>query len=101
MHGNKVDNQITTKLWIIKTFLNIYLQDNHHFRDLNIQKRSLIFRIQIKNVSKCKSQLKQKLKKGVQSGPKLKRGCNTHEGQSALLECRLAQIQGLAQGLLD
>ena len=37
----------------------------------------------------------------VQNGLKLKRGCNTHEGQSALLECRLAQIQGLAQGLLD
>ena len=58
MHGNKVDNQITMKLWIIKTFWNIYLQNNHHFRDLNTQKRGLIFRIQIKNVFECNSQLK-------------------------------------------
>ena len=27
--GIKNDNQITTKLWIIKTFWSIYLQDNH------------------------------------------------------------------------
>ena len=50
-------------MWIIKTFGGIYLQDNHHFKDLNIQKRGLIFRIQIKNASKCKSQLKKTSKK--------------------------------------
>ena len=55
MHGNKVDNQITKKLWIIKTFWNIYLQDNYHFNDLNIKKNGLIFRIQIKNASKYNS----------------------------------------------
>ena len=53
-----MDNQITTKLWIIKTFWSIYLQDNYHFKDLNIQKRGLIFRIRIKNASKCNSRLK-------------------------------------------
>ena len=53
-----MDNQITKKLWIIKTFWNIYLQDNYHFKDLNIQKKGLFFRIQIKNVSKYDSQLK-------------------------------------------
>ena len=53
-----MDNQITMKLWIIKTFWDIYLQDNHHFRDLNIQKRGLIFRLRIKNVPKCNSRLK-------------------------------------------
>ena len=52
MHENKVDNQITKKLWIIKTFWNIYLQDNYHFKDLNIKKKWLIFKIQIKNASK-------------------------------------------------
>ena len=58
MHWNKKNNQITTKLWIIKTFWSIYLQDNHCWKDLNYQKRSLIFRIWIKNVSKRKSRLK-------------------------------------------
>ena len=81
MHGNKVDNQITKELWIIKTFWDIYLQYNHHFKDLNIQKRGLIFRIQIKNASKSKSRL-QNLKKGVQNGPKLKRESGTQKGHS-------------------
>ena len=58
LHWNKVDNQISMKLWIIKTFWNIYLQDNHHFRDLNIQKMGLIFRLRIKNVPKCNFWLK-------------------------------------------
>ena len=53
-----MDNQITTKLWIIKTFWSIYLQDNHYCKDLNIQKRGLIFRIQIKNTSNYKFWLK-------------------------------------------
>ena len=44
--------------WIIKTFWNIYLQDNYHFKDLNIRKNWLIFRIRIKNASKYNSQLK-------------------------------------------
>ena len=48
------------------------------------------------------------LKKGVQIGPKLKRGLGTQESHSALLECRLvlpkcwlAQIYGSARGLPD
>ena len=56
-------NQITNKLWIIKTFSNIYLQDNYHFKDLNIKKKGLIFRIQIKNTSMCNFQLKNPQKK--------------------------------------
>ena len=63
MDENKVDNQITKELWIIKTFWDIYLQDNLHFKDLNVQKRGLIFRIQIKNASKCKSRLKKPQKR--------------------------------------
>ena len=39
-------------------FWSVYLQDNYHLKDLNIQKRGLIFRIRIKNASKCISQLK-------------------------------------------
>ena len=58
MHENKVDNHITKKLWIIKPFWNIYLQDNYHFKDLNIKKKGLIFRIQIKNASRYNFQLK-------------------------------------------
>ena len=53
MHGNKVNNQITKKLWIIKPFWNIY-----HFKDLNIKKNGLIFRIRIKNASRYDSWLK-------------------------------------------
>ena len=48
------------------------------------------------------------LKKGVQIGPKLKRGPGTQEGYLALLECRsthgkcqLAQMLGPAQKLPD
>ena len=75
------------KLWITKTFWGVYLQDSHHFRDLNIQKRGLIFRIRIKNASKCNSRIKKILKKGDQNGPKFKCGSCTQEGHSALLEC--------------
>ena len=84
-------------MWIIKTFGNVYLQEHHCCRDLNHQKRSLIFRIRIKNVTKCKSWLK----KIVQSGLKLKRGTSTQKGHSALLEGQLAQMQATAQGHLD
>ena len=41
------------------------------------------------------------LKKGVQSGPKLKHGTSTQKGHSALLECRLAQTRAMAQVHLD
>ena len=58
LHKNKVDNQITKKLRIIKTFWNIYLQDNYHFKDLDIQKKGLTFRIRIKNASQYNSRLK-------------------------------------------
>ena len=64
--GIKNDNQITTKLWIIKTFWSIYLQDNHCWKGLNYQKKSLIFRTWIKNACKCKSWLK----KPQKSSPK-------------------------------
>ena len=53
-----MDNQITKKLQIIKPFWNIYLQDNYRFKDLNIKKKGLIFRIHIKNVSRYNFQLK-------------------------------------------
>ena len=58
-----MDNQITNKLWIIKSFWNIYLQDNYHFKDLNIKKKRLIFKIRIKNASRCNSRLKNPKKK--------------------------------------
>ena len=89
LHGNKLDNQIIAKLWITKIFWSVYLQDNYHFKDLNIQKSSLIYKIQIKNASKCNSLLKNP-QKGVQNGPKFKCGSSTQEGHSALLECRSA-----------
>ena len=54
---------VLKKLWIIKTFHNIYLQDNYHFKDLNIRKNVLIFRIRIKNASNYNSQLKNPQKK--------------------------------------
>ena len=72
--------------WIIKTFWNICLQDNCYFKDLNILKKGLIFRIWIKNAFKYNSQLKI-LKKGVQIGPKLKCRLGTQEGHLAFLEC--------------
>ena len=53
--------------WIIKTFQNVYLQDDYHFKDLNIQKRGLIFRIWIKNMSKAILGSRN-LKKGIQIG---------------------------------
>ena len=53
-----MDDQITKKLWIIKSFWNIYLQDNYYFKDLNIKKKQLLFRIRIKNASRCNSRLK-------------------------------------------
>ena len=40
-------------------------------------------------------------KKRVQNGLKLKHGTSTQEGHSTLLECWLAQIVGMAWGLLD
>ena len=43
MHVNKEDNQTTTKLWIIKYFWDIYLQDNYNFKDLNIRKKVINF----------------------------------------------------------
>ena len=51
-------------MWIIKTFWNVYLQDNYHFKDLNIKKKKkgLIFRIWIKNSSKYNSRLKKSSK---------------------------------------
>ena len=86
--------------WIIKTFWNTYLQDNYHFKDLNIQKNGLIFRIQIK--MRLSTILGSKIhKKGVQIGPKLKHKLGTQEGHSALPKCRLVQIVGTARGLLD
>ena len=60
-HCYRVSSQFLVKfisLWIIKSFWSIYLQDNYHFKDLNIKKNGLIFRIQIKNVSRCNSRLK-------------------------------------------
>ena len=48
---------------IIKTFWNIYLQDNYHFKNLNFWINGLIFRIWIKNVSKYNSRLKNPQKK--------------------------------------
>ena len=39
-------------------FWNIYVQDNYHFKDSNIEKNGLIFRIRIKNASRYDSQLK-------------------------------------------
>ena len=83
-----MDNQITIKLWIIKTFWSVYLQDNHHFRDLNIQKRGLIFRIRIKNEAKCNSWLKNPKKKES----RLDQNSNA---SLALLMSRLAQTRGL------
>ena len=53
-----MDNQITKKLCIIKAFWNIYLQDNYHFKYLDIKKNGLIFRIRIKNESRYDSWLK-------------------------------------------
>ena len=51
-------------MWIIKNFWSIYLQDNHCWKDLNYHfKKSLIFRIWIKNASKCKSRLKKPQKR--------------------------------------
>ena len=41
------------------------------------------------------------LKKGVQIEPKLARRPGTQKGLSALLECRLAQMLGLARELMD
>ena len=61
--GIKWINQITKKLWIIKSFWNIYLQDNYHFTDLNIKEKGLIFRIQIKNTTRCNSWLNNPQKK--------------------------------------
>ena len=60
-----MDNQIAKKLWIVKPFWNIYLQDNYHCKDLNIKKKLLIFRIQIKNTSRCNSWLKKSLKRSL------------------------------------
>ena len=102
-HCYRVSSQFLVKfisLWIIKSFWSIYLQDNYHFKDLNIKKNGLIFRIQIKNASKCNFRSKI-FKKGVQIGPKLKRKPSTQEGLLALLECRLAQILGSARELPD
>ena len=38
-----MDNQITKKLLIIKSFLNIYLLDNYYFRDPIIKKKGMNF----------------------------------------------------------
>jgi len=48
LHENKVDYHITKKLWIIKTFWNNYLQDNYHFKDLNIWKMDYILEYRLK-----------------------------------------------------
>ena len=60
-----MDNQIIKKLWIIKSFWNIYLQDNYHFKDLNIKEKGLGFRIRIKNTSRCNSWLKNPQKMSI------------------------------------
>ena len=75
-------------------FWNIYVQDNYHFKDSNIEKNGLIFRIRIKNASRYDSWLKNS-KKGVQIGSKLKCGPGTQEDHLALLEFQLAQICNL------
>ena len=61
--GIKEDNQITTKLWKIKTFWSIYLQDNCCWHGLNYPEKSLIFRIWIKNASTYESLLKKPQKR--------------------------------------
>ena len=60
---NKMDNQITRELLIIKSFENIYLSDNYYFKDLIIKIKVIYFRIQIKNMSRCNSRLRKSLKK--------------------------------------
>ena len=48
---------------LIKTFGNVYLQDNHCRKDLNHQKRSLIFRIWTKKHVKVQVPTQKKLQK--------------------------------------
>ena len=40
-----MDNQIMRKLLTIKSFQNIYLLDNHYFKDLIIKIKGINFRI--------------------------------------------------------
>ena len=60
-------------------FWSVYLQDNYHFKNLNIQKRGLILEYRLKMrlnaipISKI-------LKKGVQIGPNFKPGFVTQKG---------------------
>ena len=100
MLGNKVDNQITKRLWIINTFWNIYPQDNYHFKDLGIRKNGLIFRIHIKNESKYNSRLKNPQKMSS-NWTKTQTRARPPKGPFGTFGCRLAQIPGSAQGLLD
>ena len=60
------------------------------------RKKGLILEYELKNASRCNSQLKNP-KKRVQIKPKLEEGLGIQEGQWALSKCRLAQIQGLAR----
>ena len=85
-----MDNQIITKLWIIKTFWSVHLQDNHYCKDLNNLKRGLTFRIQIKNASKCKSWLIKTLKN------ESKVDQNSNAGPTPKRAIQLSQMQGSA-----
>ena len=87
-----MDNKVFFGIFIYEIIITL--------KDLNIKKKRLIFRIRIKNTSRCNSWLKNS-QKGFQIEPKLKRGFGTQESHSALLECRLAQTFNPARGLLD
>ena len=58
----------------LSLFWNIYLPDNYYFKDLNIKKKWLIFRIWIKNTSKCNSWLKKPQKNESKSKQNWKGG---------------------------
>ena len=58
-----MDNQITRKSLIIKSFKNNYLLDNYFFKDLIIKIKGINFRIQVKNAFRCNSQLRKSSKK--------------------------------------
>ena len=74
---------------------------------MNYQKRSLIFRIWIKNTTKCKSQLKKPQKMSpkqtkIQTRDQHPKGpFSTFGCRLALFKCRLAQTRAMAQGHLD
>ena len=45
---NKMDNQITRELLIIKSFDNIYLSDNYCFKDLIIKIKGIYLEYELK-----------------------------------------------------